>query len=114
MKKLILPTNDGIVLLPEEEISFVKSENIYTYVHNGAQKIFTSYSLKQYEDLLDTSTFYRCHRSYIVNLSKIVKVVKAHNCQIILKNGSEVPVSRSKKKELIERIMTVENHHSIQ
>ena len=102
MKKLILPTSDGIVLLHEAEVSFIKSENIYTYVYNGTQKIFTTYSLKQYEDLLDGSIFYRCHRSFIVNLTKIAKVIKGHNCQIVMQNGSEIPVSRKRKNEMME------------
>ena len=112
MKKLILPTNDGIILLPEEEISFIKSENIYTYVHNGTKKIFTTYSLKQYEGLLNSSNFYRCHRSYIVNLDKITKIIKAHNYQLILKNGDEIPVSRTRKKEILEKIM-IKNGHQL-
>ena len=108
----MLPTNDGIILIPAEEISFIKSENIYSYVYNGTQKIFTTYSLKQYEDLLSSSFFYRCHRSYIVNLDKITKVIKAHNCQVVLKNGAEVPVSRARKKEVLEKIMAINGHQS--
>lgn len=103
--KLVLPTSDGLLFLFQDEISYIKSENIYSYVYNGTQEVFTTYSLKQYEGILDTSIFYRCHRSFIVNLNKIQKITKAHNCLVLLKNGAEIPVSRNKKKELIKILL---------
>ena len=47
-------------------------------------------------------TFFRCHRSYCVNLSKIREIVPRFNNTYILRLSDlefEVPVSRSKVKE---------------
>ena len=110
VKKLILPSNDGLLIIPENEINFVRSDNIYAYIHNGKEKYFTTSALKEIESLLDPNLFFRCHRSYIVNLNSIIKIVKHQNCYLILSNGSEIPVSRNKKKDLIDLVVQAENH----
>jgi DNA-binding LytR/AlgR family response regulator len=105
VKKIVLPSSDGLLLIPEQEISYIKSENIYSYVHNGTEKYFTTCSLKEIEALLDRFYFFRCHRSYIVNLDKIVKITKSQNCHIHLVNGEDIPVSRNKKKAILEILL---------
>ncbi|MDF1696071.1 MAG: LytTR family DNA-binding domain-containing protein [Saprospiraceae bacterium] len=105
IRKIAFPSNDGLLLIPENEISFVKSENIYAYVHNSHEKHFITLSLKEIEATLSPTLFYRCHKSYIVNLFKIIKITKAQNCYVLLQNGQEIPVSRSKKKEMLQLLI---------
>lgn len=49
------------------------------------------------EDELRSRNFFRCHRSYLVNISHIDSILKN---KIILKNSVEIPVGRIYKKEL--------------
>ena len=108
----MLPSSDGLLLLSEQDISVVKSENIYSYMHNGKEKHFTTCALKEIEALLDPAHFFRCHRSYIVNLDKIVKITKSQNCHVLLVSGTEIPVSRNKKKAILEIIMKSSSYNS--
>mgnify|MGYP006306731147 CR=1 FL=1 len=57
--------------------------------------------LRELEERLDLPPFVRCHRSYIVNLNYVEEVVTCFNGTYNLKVGEEeIPVSRSKAKEL--------------
>ena len=52
--------------------------------------------LQQLEEILEPKSFFRCHKSYLVNLGNISDA----NQSIRLKNGESIPVSRRRAKEL--------------
>ena len=58
-------------------------------------------SISEFHSLLPEDLFFRCHRSYTVNLTKIREIVPWFNQTYILRLKDlteEVPVSRSKVK----------------
>lgn len=59
-----------------------------------------SRNLAYYERLIDSPSFFRIHQSYLVNV-QFVDGLRARdrkgNFCIILKNGQELPLARSKK-----------------
>lgn len=58
--------------------------------------------IKEFEKNLDTNLFFKTHRSYIVNLSKINEIIPWFNNTYKLRLediNSEIPVSRSKIKD---------------
>jgi two-component system LytT family response regulator len=58
-------------------------------------------SITEFDALLPVDLFFRCHRSYTVNLTKIREIVPWFNqtYMLRLKNlPEEIPVSRSKVK----------------
>lgn len=58
-------------------------------------------SLKTWEEkLMDQDNFIRIHRSYIINLSELKAVYAA---KVLLKDGTELPVSRTYKEDLQKR-----------
>ena len=61
-----------------------------------------SKTLKYFEDTLTELGFARIHKSYLVNVNAVVKYNKGKGGSVELKNGKEVLVSASKKKELLD------------
>lgn len=100
-----VPSVGGIRFLKKEEIIYVKSEGNYSsiYLQNG-EHFMLSRNLKYVEDLLDKNTFVRPHNSYLVRLDKIVQYNKTEGGSIILENGTEIPISRRRKEELMEHM----------
>jgi hypothetical protein len=102
---------DYIQLAPENLICLKAADNyieIY-YVENECLNIkLLRCSLKKAEtDLTKFKFFYRCHRSYIVNLS-LIKEVKGNAQGLSLIFGlmnEAIPVSRSLTKELKGKLM---------
>lgn len=56
-----------------------------------------SLGMKELEKRLPAEDFFRCHRSYILNLSHVNRLEK---CQVFMDDGNCLPVSRRREKEL--------------
>jgi len=92
--------------LAPDEIIYLKSEGNYVevfFLHTGKiEKKLVRNRLKVLEDKLPSSTFFRCHKSYVVNIGRIRRIEgNARNFELLLQGSTErIPVSRSKSSEL--------------
>ena len=105
-KRILLHSIDTIEILAQEEIFYCQADSNYSYVSTkDGRKITASKSLNKFEEILDPSIFIRIHRSYIVNLNFIKQFSTVDGYEILLKNGTKLPVSRRKKDLLLEHLM---------
>lgn len=83
-----------------EEIYYIEVINrkIYVYTQNGMIEYYGK--LQEVQCQLD-ERFIKCHRSYIINIDYLSHY---ENGMIQMKNGSIVPVSRLRQKELIDTV----------
>jgi len=87
------------------DIAYVRSDDNYCNVWTTQGKNFTSrITISKLEAMLPDGKFVRTHRQYLVQLDAI-DTVALHNstCKVI---GQEIPVSRSKRKDL-ESILNI-------
>lgn len=84
---LLLP--DGTVRLPLYEIRYLEVLKNYVTLH-AAEEYSVKRSLSELTKDLDES-FYRIHRSYIVNLRFVKRVTRT---EVVLKDGTMLPLSR--------------------
>ena len=102
---IVIPTNEGLEFIESKEIVRCESSGNYTWIYmNTEEKYFVSKTLKDIEQMLDSNRFYRVHHSHLVNISFIKKYLKGKDGTLVLKNGELVPVSRTKKGNLLDRI----------
>ena len=96
---LLLPTFDGMEFILMEDIIYCQSDGSYTNVilQNGS-KLYISKSLRYLEEGLCDYHFFRVHNSFIINLQHIQRYIRTDGGRIIMSNGDEVKVSRSKKR----------------
>lgn len=71
---LMIKNNDETYIIHPRTIIFIEKEIRKSIVHTENGKYFTSETLSSIEKKLDKS-FFRCHRSYIININKIGKIV---------------------------------------
>ncbi len=107
--KIGLHSASGIKFVPVSDIYYLSAEGNYTYVHLEKEKVLITKTLKNFEELLTDYKFFRIHRSFLVNLIHISELDNSitregSGGQIILSNQIHVPVSRDKKKDLLEII----------
>lgn len=102
-ERFSINTVDGIYVLKYSDVNYLSSEKNYTKFHLADSTMIASKPLGDYEKLLSDKNFIRLHRSYLVNLSKIVEYNKKLG-NVILENGVSVEVSRNKKDCLIEKL----------
>lgn len=102
-RKIVLKTVDAINIVDVSEITYCKSDSNYTtFFMISGEKIMISRAMKEYEEILMDYGFFRPHHSYLVNLNYINRLNKSDGGFLILKDGSEIPVSLRRKKKLIE------------
>lgn len=85
-----------------KDIVYIKSESDYTEVFTNQDKYLTSYPLKYWIEYLDASKFCQVHKSYIVQIDKIIKV---SGNQIHLNNSAIIPIGRAYKDKFVERFI---------
>ncbi len=93
------------IFVKPSEIMYCKSDGNYTeiiFTDNSSEMI--SKKVKDLELMLDNAVFFRIHNSYLVNLNLIKEYVRNEGHYVILDNGTNLPVSRSKKKELLQKL----------
>jgi len=109
--KICLPTNSGFIFLFPKEIIYAQSFNAYAYLWTETgEKIFINKSLKEMEELLADEPFFRIHKSFMVNILKIKRYVRNGADHIIMENGEKLPISRKKKKELLDVLLNNKSH----
>jgi two-component system, LytTR family, response regulator len=102
--------NDTINLVRDEKIFVTSIHDIYyaeahekmTFVYTKRESWVMPMNLSEFCSKLPAAHFFRCHRSYCVNLNKIREIEPWFNNTYILRLRDldfQVPVSRSKVKE---------------
>ena len=102
-RKIALPVEDGVLFVKLEEIYVLEADGMYTTFNlTNNRKLLISKPLKYFSDLLESKElFYKPHRSYLVNLKYLQKVVKKEGTYIEMENNMRIPVSKEKKEELV-------------
>ena len=94
--------NDKLRVVNVKDIYYCEARERETIVYTKDSEYVVKGPIKEFEKNLDTSLFFKTHRSYIVNLSKINEIIPWFNNTYKLKLddiSSEIPVSRSKIKD---------------
>jgi two-component system LytT family response regulator len=106
VNKIAIPTMEGLQLLFVENIISCSSDSNYTVLHlKNKQKITASRTLKEIEEMLDDYSFLRVHHSHVINLNEIEKYIKGDGGYLIMSDGSNIDVSRSRKEILVKKLM---------
>jgi two-component system, LytTR family, response regulator len=100
--KLPVPSPEGIVYLDPDNIVYLQGDINYTHIHLiQGNKITSSKTLKDFEQLLSSKQFFRIHKANIINLSYVSKYLKGDGGEVVMSEGSSLEVSRNKKAELL-------------
>jgi len=101
--KIAIPTSDGFVLVPLQDILYCHANGNYTEFHLLSNKqLLSSYTLKQYHELLIDQNFFRAHRSYLINLSYVKMYRRGDGGTVIMQDGSEIEVSKQNKEAFLQ------------
>lgn len=104
LQKIYTKRNDRVFLFNPPEIDYIESIDGSILVHVGGEIFVCALTLTELEQRLLNSGFFRCHRSYIVNLQKVREIITwtKNSYSLRLNTGKDavVPLSRSKLHEL--------------
>jgi two-component system LytT family response regulator len=108
--KLALPVEDGVLFVNLNEIYVLEADGMYTQFNlSNNRRILISKPMKYFSDLLENKNlFYKPHRSYLVNLKYLQKIVKKDGTYIEMENEMRIPVSKEKRDELISLLQDLQ------
>ncbi|WP_035773446.1 LytTR family DNA-binding domain-containing protein [Butyrivibrio sp. VCD2006] len=91
-----------ICLVALDDIFFIESVDKKTFIYTKEKVLSTDKRLYELEALLDGRNFFRCSKSVILNLNKVVKLKPeiTRNILATLENGEIVVISRRYGSEL--------------
>lgn len=101
---LLLKVGDRQVPVAWQDVICLKASQKLTEVVTLDREYLTDKSIDQLEEELPPAAFCRCHRSALVNVRHVLAVEGGEENVAKLRRNHEVPVSRRKKSELLERL----------
>lgn len=106
--KLAIETENGISYLSPSEIYFIEKQGREVIIHTKTEKIQALFTLNELFEKLERFSFFRTHKSYLVNLEHIKELRTwfsgSYNLIMNDEPQSEVPVSRNYVKSLREKV----------
>ena len=103
--KISVSTAEGVIFLNVADIIYCEATGSYTqfFLRNN-EKLLSSRTLKDFEDILTEHNFFRIHNSFLINNNEIKRYIKGEGGSVIMSNGNEVLVSRRKKEEFMRKL----------
>jgi len=104
-KKIVLHTSQCLIFTKLNDILYLKADGSYTHIFfEDGSRITTTKRILEYEKLETIGQFLRIHRSHIINLNHISKIVKNDGGSVIMTNDEQLSISIEKKPVLMEMI----------
>lgn len=96
----------GIHILDINEVFYIEADDKLLYAHTEITKFRIEGTLDTFEKRLAEGRFVRSHRSYLVNTKHINELIPwfSGTYELKLSNGSQIPVSRRRVKEVKEQL----------
>jgi two-component system, LytTR family, response regulator len=103
VQRIALTTGDGMIFVSTADILYCQAESNYTsVVLSNGKKILVSKVLKDIDETLAGSDFYRVHNSYLININQIQKYVRGDGGYVVMNDGATIGISRSRRQEFME------------
>nr|WP_249436085.1 LytTR family transcriptional regulator DNA-binding domain-containing protein [Paenibacillus sp. Marseille-Q4541] len=104
LEKIPAKVGDKLILFDPTEVDYIESQEGVANLHVLQGTYPCSFSLAVLEEKLKPFGFFRCHRSYLVNLQKVREVITwtRNSYSLILEDAqkSSIPLSKGKYDEL--------------
>ena len=105
--KVPAKSGDATLLFDPREVDFVESANRANFVSVRGELYPVQMTLDELEAELERFGFFRCHRSYIVNVQKVAKVERftrnSFNLTLADAAQTQIPLAKGRADEMRER-----------
>jgi two-component system LytT family response regulator len=97
LERIVIKDGSKISIVPVDSIKWIEAQDDYVMINSEQGRFLKKKTMKFFENHLDENMFIRIHRSYIINADFIQHLEQKgkESYQLILKNGRELPVSKT-------------------
>ena len=101
----LVPHGNHIKVISAGDIVYVQADNNYSvFILDDGSEYTLCKTLEFVETTLDAENFFRCHKSYLVNLLKIKEITKG-KIEITMQDGRRIPVARRKRSDFLKAVL---------
>ena len=99
---IALPSADGLTFAAVNDIIYCIADGSYTRMFMmDKNEILLSKTLGDVEDLLTEYNFFRIHHSSLINLKQVKKYIRGEGGEVIMSNGKNLIVARTRKSDFL-------------
>ena len=97
LERIVVKDGTRVTLIPIGKLDYAEAQDDYVALASQGKKHLKQQTIASLEACLDPNCFVRVHRSYIVNLERVVRIEPygKDSRLAILADGARLPVSRS-------------------
>lgn len=107
VQKIAAKSENGMMLFDPKDIDYIESMNKSNFLSVRGSAFHVNYTMDQLEEMLDRFGFFRCHRSYIVNVQKVEKIEKwtknSYSLRLNNETHTQVPLSKGRIQEMKDK-----------
>ena len=109
LTRFMVKTGGRVIFVNPSDVDWIEADNYYVKLHVGGRAHLLRLSLKELEGRLDPQTFWRTHRSAIINLDRVRELHQHPSGEyvVVLRDGTELKLSRA-RRERLQEILTGE------
>ncbi|PKP48345.1 MAG: DNA-binding response regulator [Bacteroidetes bacterium HGW-Bacteroidetes-1] len=102
LERVVVKSGSKIHVIPIDQIEQIEAQDDYVMIHSPEGRFMKKETMAVMEQNLPEDQFIRIHRSHIVNINQIQRIEQygKESYLLILKNGNQVSVSKSRIKDL--------------
>ncbi|NGP77047.1 response regulator transcription factor [Balneolaceae bacterium YR4-1] len=102
--RILVKSSGRYFFLKATDIDWIESSGNYVRIHSGGKNYLIRETMKNMEKKLDSDTFFRIHRSTIINVEKVKELEQWFHgdYQVIMYNDHKLTMSRN-YKEILEK-----------
>ena len=106
LDRFVIKSGGRVFFVRSEEIDWIEAAGNYVKLHVGTDAHLFRETMNALEARLNPDTFYRIHRSHIVNIERVRELQPWFNGEyvVFLKDGTRLTLSRGYREKLQERI----------
>lgn len=104
LERLVVRDGGKVTLIAMSKLDYVQAQDDYVELHSEGRGILKQQTLASLEAQLDPTRFIRIHRSFILNLDRLVRLEQqpSESWLAVLQNGKKLPVSKTGYQRLKE------------
>ena len=97
LERIVVRDGTRVTLIPAAKLDYAEAQDDYVALASQGKKHLKQQTISSLEACLDPSRFIRVHRSYVVNLERVVKIEPygKDSRLAILSDGARLPISRA-------------------
>ncbi|HTL97504.1 MAG TPA: response regulator [Holophagaceae bacterium] len=97
LDRIVVKDGPKVSIVPLDKLDFVQAQDDYVLLKTEGRELLKQQTLSSLESQLNPDRFIRIHRSYILNLERLVRLEQdsKEHWEAVLRDGARLPVSKT-------------------